>query len=1697
MSNLSAIIKDEISLEGLDGITLEGNMLMHRLPMECNRFPLIPGLWQRIKIRTPKGFVESSKVCNLCWTHIKAQPCFEFYKLPAPRKNLTLDKNSLNPENPLYKVNIIDEGGVLGSCEDYKTRIAVKAATLAILDYESTMDQFGNSLVIVADQQSRWNVLVPEHLYIPRSYLTADDFAILERVGRSRYSGERSAGHNSLLDLVPDPRSMFHRRERLRSVSLVCVQKRHVSNHELLTVFLPRFVAEDVGDRSLVIKQLIEEAQKNPEGRLTHQRAKELLGTFETEEWKKFRKSGPMSKAFMTERIPRYCPKKKTTVHDLILRLVPTKNPSVAEVEAGDAKEEKDVFLNTDGQYYGVNTDKQVLITVEALGRAGGTQTEISQILGLSRPVIRNALKKLLRTDCLVIEKRQVKSALTIFYIAKRLRDEKIVTGVQEEKKLAQKAKKRTVVLEEPLDLTLVDIYGVKTTINVKPLEKCATSVQMDTEQRVERLRILRDLITKVGISSSKVDLTRRFSEAVGREICRKPMQRLVQHLMDQGVVATYAATFVRESVTKVIQIICDRAQVNSRSELFLSTLKSLHKKMVPLVNVKLDRLPKKRLSFFMRHKEHKFLNFEVLRPFHKYLLHIAYFWTTANLTEEEQRPLEDVPSDWLREMHEGEGLPPAYQSKLNWKTFIAPRSVVGGGTTTGWITIAEISSMMPLYMIADIYPPILNAPNVPELLKHPIKKFYPISQCRTAALVDNKWSIETLMKNLNKLCFIGLLRFGREQAKALNKSLPAIYVNRRTTLKDTVIQDSPSIHFEFTTSAVVDQYWKEFARICFDTNLSRKSILKYAGTCRELSAVLKPIAIKDALELDSGSLPGDQEGAAGMHSTMVVHNFQYWDFSYTKPIKKSNVTAPVGPISVGSVTAVQGRRRKMKKTRTYPKVYDDVDVFARGATGLRTKWTPAEDTALLIARLANHHLCVQRANIALVSCIAYRDVLHWMCQSLDKSAKMCNRRVQFLCKEDVTKTTMEMCLKELKYMPAVTERFGPGTLQRLREAFLGEEEYLSAVKITFVELVHVLSGIYSKFTSTTIQRRAESILCGTKEEFLARFNVQVGNGDGGEEEEEREDLEALPRILVHTVYNVVHSSMCCSLDNLSYNYMLLDIYKNYPERVLSLAMERALSCGLITKFKSNQVHAKKTIPLNAHPFHLSGTYARKFHIDINYDTLWQIVPWIEEARQGRAEFSEVTRTFAFVMLGLMGRNAIEMSTSSSNSVRIGELGGKKEEEEKEEKVVMKQQQQQPKKKMKVEKKVTFREDVKIFDFDYEPSEMVLKLNHLNWHIFCYLKQAELTKEAATENGESLEIDQDGRCNFSCCIDDLKGLEDLEELLARVKVRNHKVGIKRTWNDLKAEKEKMTKANQKDLGSIAHLKRVNVKYVALLDDLSLDNFNPLADRVTEIKLKEGVVFPRPPDKELINARLLKWSLIGDAPKKVEFRERIDEKHSKEILVFIQGFANEGVSAMGLYARFGKYKNLQRILFTLLDNHLILFCGIEEVKLVHRDFMEPWTVSSYDVALEKQTQSQNQQGSPSRMHLRKRTADDFTESGAPKKPRAIYYDSERTKEASWKSGNAKAISLRMFPWTRVTGSINQRVVDRIFGSILLHIQSVPGVQLTELMKKFAYFHGAHLKLVLLVMEELGLIKVFKCVPAKVSLVSSYVSPEVGE
>lgn len=610
------------------------------------------------------------------------------------------------------------------------------------------------------------------------------------------------------------------------------------------------------------------------------------------------------------------------------------------------------------------------------------------------------------------------------------------------------------------------------------------------------------------------------------------------------------------------------------------------------------------------------------------------------------------------------ETVPDIWHPEISWKMFIPPL-IKHNGFDKGWCLLSDCIFRMPLSIFVKVINITYEIKGLEEIVSHPIKKHYLVKNIPVhlqQMLFARRKYIASLHDLIHRLICIGLVQAGPHRAI---KDQAFYYVNCNAKLLDTstsmhssyYVSDQEYTEFTYYLNSLDDvyTYFDDMHRICMTTKLNRKATNTVQTPADKIlpqrfSSICKAIQPRQAKERDIGVIPGDHRGAAGLDSYFFAHLERNWTFNRIKykpkpqaksknnsaqPMKYNRMvrmtrdvnlkkhetrTAPV-PLHKLKSAAI---RRRMPITRKKPalvkkkrvrKKYDDIDKMAlQHMNKLRVDWNAQEDNFLLLCKVAQMYMNPNNRPLSNI----IRDLIHWHCKSLNKTTCACRRRIAYILKKlpnsDQINNSILMCLNEIKANKSIQKRFGNNLARDLRKVYPDEDEFNKAFQIHFIDLVHTLScqfyNLTNSFESNTL------ILPRTLQEFNARFcerndSVYDSNTIRYDEPQSVDDIK------IAEIVTLIHSTVCCGYDKTSWSIQLYEIYKDFPERLLSIAMRKVRSDQLISQNKMNTTLQNKVqnrcLPLSSSGFHLSATYQQQMTTKISYDIFDDSYDYIKE----------------------------------------------------------------------------------------------------------------------------------------------------------------------------------------------------------------------------------------------------------------------------------------------------------------------------------------------------------------------------------------------------------------------------------------------------------------------------------------------------
>lgn len=149
MDSIQLAVPEEIALEGLDGITLDGNffrIFSFQFHVCYDLLLFSTAIWFRLSERLKIPLPINEHLRNDIWRLIQSCSCFEYFEIAKDRetpKRMDRKEYYFNTEIPdddmmnhlkstyyIYTYHPVDDSNIRGSCEEFKTRKKIPDAVI-------------------------------------------------------------------------------------------------------------------------------------------------------------------------------------------------------------------------------------------------------------------------------------------------------------------------------------------------------------------------------------------------------------------------------------------------------------------------------------------------------------------------------------------------------------------------------------------------------------------------------------------------------------------------------------------------------------------------------------------------------------------------------------------------------------------------------------------------------------------------------------------------------------------------------------------------------------------------------------------------------------------------------------------------------------------------------------------------------------------------------------------------------------------------------------------------------------------------------------------------------------------------------------------------------------------------------------------------------------------------------------------------------------------------------------------------------------------------------------------------------------------------------------------------------------------------------------------------------------------------------
>lgn len=652
---------------------------------------------------------------------------------------------------------------------------------------------------------------------------------------------------------------------------------------------------------------------------------------------------------------------------------------------------------------------------------------------------------------------------------------------------------------------------------------------EKQTKRHMERQILIVNEIDKKCIVHL-MELTRVITQAelnIGavETICRKSIMRLLQKMKQANICNVYEVTLQYGQRIRLYRLVThpkidieheymQREVMRLKSNLHLiveerpsrSLQQIKNKKRKEVMERKKQQVLEKKSALGSKPSVPKLLLASVLHEFIFFLLveqprDQGPLEMNAELLQNWQRTEPALQTRQFLEEWQAEDSPPVpYMEDISWRTFIPPLPKYED-KPAGWLYFMDVVKRMPLSLIMRMFRIERDAMDqLRAQVQHPVRQHYLLHQLKLPNLIPRLRMQQFYSNTLRLMNNMGLIQVSETQL-GRDGLQRWVYFNRRSCLLDTTPSSghnfnrvSPDckyeeLRFEFKTREEVTDYWAKLQHICIYTKLG---FLKHRERRKKdtrhvpLSFVHVCANFEEALQLDTGSVPGDRQGAAGLCSKLYAHQFRHWSWVKRTVTSTTGTGSTVGPsaatkrkrrslMRVKPVAKIQHRKTRapnasaqldVRKRKAGPR--DDIDRDAlRNMRNLRVTWTAGEDRLLKMGRAVYMFIDAPLPALALFNVgTICRDLIRHYLGICNKTTQACVRRMQFLIRMKRDLPDVPNWIYTMQTQPEINSVYNERFLIELKKVYPSRSEHNEAILIHFVLIMTKLHHLISSAVS-------------------------------------------------------------------------------------------------------------------------------------------------------------------------------------------------------------------------------------------------------------------------------------------------------------------------------------------------------------------------------------------------------------------------------------------------------------------------------------------------------------------------------------------------------------------------------------------------------------------------------------------------------
>lgn len=1027
------------------------------------------------------------------------------------------------------------------------------------------------------------------------------------------------------------------------------------------------------------------------------------------------------------------------------------------------------------------------------------------------------------------------------------------------------------------------------------------------------------------------------------------------------------------------------------------------------------------------------------------------------------------------------------YNRELSWKMFIPPLPQ-HQGWPKGWIFISDLLLRLPLFIFVRIINITYEVPNIEYYLTHPVRQYFLVKNLppviRNCLMGDRKF-VYNIVESLKRLCFMGLTQFGPQKLK--EKDQVFIYLNRKASLYNTVtsppgyLKVSDDLQYEktqytFKTVQDLEQYWHDMWFICMNTSLGHRStvagetvVLEQPIVKPDLIATLKARVATEAEEHDTGEIPGDRKGAAGLDSSLFAHLKRSWNWTNIIPINTKNlkisevgnkqnesseVAKQVAPEKTEQDKVANDKekndvpvkenkeskspegkiKKEIKETKTKPK---KIKQKAKMYEGRRKRIVrlvkPPKKHKPKIWYDEKDQICLRKMSKLRTDWSPLEDhfILLFTVASIYLCANPRRQKVDCTIMRDLLhkmvpyshdKTSRAVQRRKAYIMKNIKTRKSVLTcLEEIQQCDYITEKFgpltkkhqtsvmpVSTLNIAFVEMIGYLNHRFS--SQKRPKNSTPTELPDTLEEIKNKYDYNIGPK---KITSTYSDVETIHDIHFDVVRSVVHSSLCSSKDKTSWAIQLFKIYHQYPESLLRQVVLKIRHSQMVSLKKVFKLRNSGSIIQT--PLKLSINYANQLrNTKFNFDSfteaasfLQNVGHWLQEIREENLHNLDIT------------------CSDHGTSMIIIDI---------------------------VEKLNA--------DFIFNHPDQVIILDPVLQSDKTYerivKKYYDILKDVSTvstwEETKSTDNNSDSEDDNFPHIEN-EQLIDLNTVCRRPSTRL-------AFHMMRAD---MSEGNK----NLQHMHdffvvQASKVYLSIPESVKIDLFEKQFKNVSKPVIDQIKSESIVPDfyKKIISDDVRSYfKNMNLTLPDFEYIEKI-KCHiwtGNEFGITIDELKSIKADSNGVTL------SLKNVLDFLKAQSIVLQVGVSVIRYVHYEFKKPWLVHTDKLLRTDREKIDTKNITPSRW-----------------KGKAIPKDNEGKEQ--------KKIKVLMAPWIRIDGSINRRVLDRWMSCFISTFIEEPGIKLSDLLLRITYLKPVEVSFLVEQLVKINCIRLVKVKKPKVTLFS---------